>query len=145
MTVVDGDVRQRSSVQLVKDLTEQASTLVRQELELVKLELHENVELAKAELMEKGKQAGVGGAALAGAGVAGLLGLGTLTACLVLALNGAMPSWAAALIVAAMWALIAAPLALYGRRRIKAIGSPVPTKTVESVKEDVAWLKEQMN
>lgn len=145
MTVVDSDLRQRSSVQLVKDLTEQASTLVHKELELVKLELTENVELAKAELMAKGKQAGVGGAALAGAAVAGLLALGALTAFLILALDGAMPAWAAALVVTAVWALVALPLALFGRERIKDIGSPVPQRTVQSVKEDVAWLKDQMS
>ena len=144
MTVVDSDLRQRSSVQLVKDLTEQASTLVHKELELVKLELTENVELAKAELVAKGKQAGVGGAALAGAAVAGLLALGALTAFLILALDGAMPAWAAALVVTAVWALVALPLALFGRERIKDIGSPVPQRTVQSVKEDVAWLKDQM-
>lgn len=145
MTVVDSDLRQRSSVQLVKDLTEQASTLVHKELELVKLELTENVELAKAELMAKGKKAGVGGAALAGAAVAALLALGALTAFLILALDGAMPAWAAALVVTAVWALVALPLALFGRERIKDIGSPVPQKTVQSVKEDVAWLKDQMS
>lgn len=145
MTVVDSDLRQRSSVQLVKDLTEQASTLVHKELELAKLELTENVELAKAELMAKGRQAGVGGAALAGATLAGLLALGALTAFLILALDGAMPAWAAALVVAAVWALVALPLALFGRERIRHIGSPVPQKTVQSVKEDVAWLKEQLS
>lgn len=145
MTVVDSDLRQRSSVQLVRDLTEQASTLVHKELELVKLELTENVELAKAELMAKGKKAGVGGAALAGAAVAALLALGALTAFLILALDGAMPAWAAALVVTAVWALVALPLALFGRERIKDIGSPVPQKTVQSVKEDVAWLKDQMS
>jgi hypothetical protein len=145
MTVVDSDLRQRSSVQLVKELTEQASTLVHKELELVKVELTENVELAKAELMAKGRKAGVGGAALAGAAVAALLALGALTAFLILALDGAMPAWAAALVVTAVWALVALPLALFGRERIKDIGSPVPQRTVQSVKEDVAWLKDQMS
>ena len=93
-------MRQRSTVQLVKDLTHQASTLVHQETELVKVELNENLELAKAELAEKGKKAGAGVAVLAAAGVAGLLALGTFTAFLVLALDGVMPNWAAALCVA---------------------------------------------
>ena len=80
MTIIDGDVvRQRSTVQLVKDLTHQATTLVHQEIELVKVELNENLELAKAELAEKGKEAGAGVAVLAAAGVAGLLALGTFT------------------------------------------------------------------
>ena len=98
MTIVDSDAaRQRSTVQLVKDLTQQATTLVHQEIELVKVELNENLELAKAELAGKGKKAGAGVAVLAAAGVAGLLALGTFTAFVVLALDGVMPNWAAAL------------------------------------------------
>jgi Putative Actinobacterial Holin-X, holin superfamily III len=145
MTVVDADLRRQSSVQLVKDLTQQASTLVHQELELVKLELAENAELARAELLDKGRKASAGAAALAGAGLAAMLALGTLTACLVLALDGAMPAWGAALVVGALWVLVAVPLALYGRRRITEIGGPVPRKTVQSVKEDVKWLSDQMS
>jgi uncharacterized membrane protein YqjE len=144
MTIIDGDVvRQRSTVQLVKDLTHQATTLVHQEIELVKVELNENLELAKAELAEKGKKAGTGAAALAAAGVAALLALGSLTAFLILALDGVMPTWAAALCVSGLWVLVAVPLALYGRNQIQEVGTPVPEKTLESVKEDVAWLKDQ--
>ena len=144
MTTIDGDVvRQRSTVQLVKDLTHQANTLVHQEIELVKVELNENLELAKAELAEKGKKAGAGVAVLTAAGVAGLLALGTFTGFLILALDGVMPNWAAALCIAGLWALVAVPLALYGRNKIQDVGTPVPEKTIESVKEDVAWLKHQ--
>ena len=137
------DLRERSTVQLVKDLTHQASTLVHQEAELVKVELSENIELAKTELTEKGRKAGVGVAAFAAASVAGLLALGTFTAFLVLALDGVMPNWAAALCVAGLWVLVGVPLALYGRTKIQEVGTPVPEKTVEAVKEDVAWLKDQ--
>ena len=144
MTIIDGDViRQRSTVQLVKDLTHQANNLVHQEIELVKVELNENLELAKAELVEKGKKAGAGVGVLIAAGVAGLLALGTFTGFLILALDGLMPNWAAALCVAGLWALVAVPLALYGRNKIQDVGTPVPEKTIESVKEDVAWLKHQ--
>lgn len=144
MTIVGGeDLRQRSTVQLVKDLTHQASTLVHQEAELVKLELAENVQLAKAEMAEKAKKAGVGVAALAAAGLAGLLALGALTAFLILVLDGVMPNWAAALCVTLLWALAAAPFGLYGRKKIQQVGTPVPDKTLESVKEDVAWLTHQ--
>ncbi len=144
MTIIDGDVvRQRSTVQLVKDLTHQATTLVHQEIELVKVELNENLELAKAELAEKGKKAGVGVAVLTAAGVAGLLALGAFTGFLILALDGVMPNWAAALCVTGLWTLVGVLLALYGRNKIQAMGTPVPEKTIESVKEDVAWLKHQ--
>ncbi len=137
------DLRERSTVQLVKDLTHQASTLVKQEAELVKVELSENVELAKAEMAEKGKKAGVGVGAAAAAGIAGLLALGAFTAFLIIALDEVMPTWAAALCVTALWVLVAVPLALYARTKIHEVGTPVPEKTLESVKEDVAWLKDQ--
>ena len=144
MTSLDsGGLRQRSTLELVKDLTHQASTLVHQEVELVKLEVMENVELAKKEMAEKGRTAGVGIAALAAASVAGLLALGALSAFLILALDEAMPCWAAALCVAGIWGVICVPLALYGRSKIDEIGTPVPTRTIDAVKEDVAWLTHQ--
>ena len=144
MTSVDsGRLRQRSTLELVKDLTHQASTLVHQEIELVKLEVHENVELAKVEMTEKAKTAGIGAALLTAAGVAGLLALGALSAFLILALDDVMPNWAAAMCVAAMWALAGGVLAVYGRKKIDEIGTAVPSRTIESVKEDVEWLKHQ--
>jgi Putative Actinobacterial Holin-X, holin superfamily III len=142
--MADGQhLRERSTVQLVKDLTHQASTLVKQEAELVKVELSENVELAKAEMTEKGKKAGVGAGAAAAAGIAGLLALGAFTAFLIVVLDEVMPTWAAALCVTALWVLVAVPLALYARTKIQEVGTPVPEKTLEAVKEDVAWLRDQ--
>jgi uncharacterized membrane protein YqjE len=131
MTVLDGNPRrERSTGELVKDLSEQASTLVRKE-----------VELAKVEMAEKGKKAGAGLGLLAGAGVAGLLMLGALTAFLVLALDEGMDAWLAALIVTVLWGVVAGGLALVGRNKLREVGKPVPEKTVESVKEDIEWLK----
>jgi uncharacterized membrane protein YqjE len=124
------NLRDRSTVDLVKDLSQQASTLVRQELQL-----------AKTEMAEKGKQAGLGATALAASAVASLLALGALTAFLILALDGAMPNWAAALCVTALWALVAGGLGLLGRRELRELGTPVPEKTVETVKEDIEWLR----
>ena len=144
MTSVDSArLRQRSTLELVKDLTHQASTLVHQEIELVKLEVHENVELAKVEMTEKAKTVGIGAALLTAAGVAGLLALGALSAFLILALDGVMPNWAAALCVAAMWTVAGGVLALYGRKKINEMGTAVPSRTIEAVKEDVEWLKHQ--
>jgi hypothetical protein len=117
--------------------------LVHQEIELVKLEVHENVELAKVEMTEKAKRAGIGGALLTAAGVAGLLALGALSAFLILALDGVMPNWTAALCVGAMWAVAGAVLAVYGRKKFDEMGTAVPSRTIESVKEDVEWLKHQ--
>jgi Putative Actinobacterial Holin-X, holin superfamily III len=144
MTNVDtGRLRQRSTLELVKDLTQQASTLVHQEVELVKLEVLENLELAKGEMTEKAKTAGTGVALLTAAGVAGLLALGALSAFLILALDGVMPNWAAALCVAAIWAVAGGILVVYGRRKIDEMGTAVPTRTIEAVKEEVEWLKHQ--
>jgi hypothetical protein len=122
----------RSTGELVKDLSRQVSTLARQE-----------VELAKAEMTEKGKKAGIGGGLLAGAAIAGLLALGALTAFLVLALAEGMAAWLAALLVTALWAMVAGALAYVGRQKLEEMGTPVPEKTIESVKEDVEWLKGQ--
>jgi uncharacterized membrane protein YqjE len=124
------NLRDRPLTELVRTLSNQVSTLVRQE-----------VELAKAEMAEKGKKAGLGAGMLAGAGVAALLMLGSLTALLILALATGMPAWAAALIVTVLWAAVAATLALVGRRTLQEMGKPIPEKTVETVKEDVQWLK----
>jgi tetrahydromethanopterin S-methyltransferase subunit C len=76
-----------------------------------------------------------------GGAVAGLLGLGSLTAFLILVLDLAMPTWAAALIVGLIWAAVAGVLALQGREKVKEVGTPIPEATTESVKEDVEWLK----
>lgn len=124
--------RDRGTGELVKDLSAQASRLVRQE-----------VELAKTELAEKGKKAGIGVGMFGGAVVAGLLMLGSLTACLIVALALAMSAWAAALVVTALWGVVAGVLALQGRARWEEMGTPVPEMTVETVKEDVQWLKDR--
>jgi putative superfamily III holin-X len=125
-----GDLRDLGTGELVKQLSNQVSSLVRQE-----------VQLAKAEAAEKGKKAGVGAGIFGGAGVAGLLALGSLTAFLILVLALAIPAWASALLVTALWAAVAGVLALQGRNKLREMGKPVPEKTVETVKEDVQWLK----
>lgn len=124
------ELREQSTGDLVKQLTQQVSTLV-----------HQEVELAKVEMADKGKKAGIGIGMFGGAGVAALLGLGALTAFLILVLDLAMPAWAAALIVGVIWAAVAGVLALQGREKVKEVGTPVPEETAESVKEDVEWLK----
>ncbi len=116
--------------EIVADVSEKASLLVRQE-----------IELAKAEIGEKGRKAGAGVGLLAGAALAGLLMLGALTAFFVLALDEGMPAWLAALLVTVLWGVVAGALADVGRERLRELGGPVPEKTVESVKEDLEWLK----
>jgi hypothetical protein len=117
---------------LVKQLSEQTSRLVRQEMEL-----------AKAELSVKGKQAGIGAGLFGGAGVFGLYALGALTAAAIAALATAMDTWLAALIVTVVWAAIAGVMALIGKNRVQEALPPVPEESVESVKEDVQWTKER--
>ena len=76
-----------------------------------------------------------------GAGVAGLMALAALTAALILLLALAIPGWVAALVVALIWAAVGAFLALKGRDKVKEASPPVPEQTVETVKEDIEWLK----
>ena len=126
------DPRERPIGELVKDLAGQTSTLVRQE-----------IQLAQAELTQKGKLAGRGAGLLVGAAVAGLLALGTLTALLIVVLDEFLPLWLAALIVTVLWIVVALALASAGRNALKRAAPPVPEQTVETVKEDVEWAKTQ--
>ena len=124
------DLRERPVAELLKQLANETTTLVRQELEL-----------AKAEMREKAGKAGAGAGMWGAAGVIGLLGLGSLTTFLILALDGVMPSWLAALIVGIAYAAIAGFLYLRGKQRVEEAGSPVPEQTVETLKEDMQWAK----
>jgi Putative Actinobacterial Holin-X, holin superfamily III len=108
----DSTMNDRSIAELMRQLSDQTSTLVRQELEL-----------AKAELVTKGKQAGLGVGMFGGAGVFGLYAVGALTACVILALATALAGWLAALIVAAVYGAIAGVLALTGKTKDSAGGA----------------------
>jgi hypothetical protein len=127
-----GDLRERPIPELLKELSTQTTALVRQELEL-----------AKAEMTEKGKQAGLGAGMFGGAGVSGLLALGALTASVIAALATAMDVWIAALIVALVWAAVAGALALLGKKKTQEAAPPAPEQAIESAKEDVQWAKNQ--
>jgi uncharacterized membrane protein YqjE len=123
------DARERPIGELVKDLSTQTSTLVRKE-----------IELARAEIQQQGKVAGKGAGMLAGAAVAGLLALGALTAALIALLDKALATWVAALIVMALWAVVALVLAKSGQKALQRATPPAP-QTVETVKEDIQWAK----
>jgi hypothetical protein len=125
------DPRERGIGELVKDLASQTSTLVRQE-----------IQLAQAEVTQKGKVAGKGVGLLVGAAVFGLLALGALTAGLIALLDKAMATWVAALIVMALWAIVAFALAKAGQKALQRATPPAP-QTVETVKEDIQWAKTQ--
>jgi putative superfamily III holin-X len=126
----NGDPRDQSIAGLVKDLANETSTLVRQE-----------IDLAKADMTERGKQMGKGAGLLGAAALIGLLAAGALTACLVALLDLAMTTWLAALVVTVAFAAIAAALALTGRKQIREAAPPVPEQAIDSVKEDVQWAK----
>jgi uncharacterized membrane protein YqjE len=129
----DPQLREQPMGELFKQLSNELSTLVRQELKL-----------AQAEMTEKGKRAGLGAGMFGGAGLIGFLALLTLTACIVAALAEAMHVWLAALIVTVIYAAIAGVMALFGKRKVAEATPPVPEQTVETVKEDVQWAKTQL-
>jgi uncharacterized membrane protein YqjE len=126
----NGDPREHSIGELVKELATETSTLVRQELDL-----------AKAEMADRGKRAGKGAGMLGAGAVVGLLALGALTACVIAALDKAMATWLAALIVTVVYLAIAGALFMNGRKQIREAAPPVPEQTIDSVKEDVQWAK----
>jgi uncharacterized membrane protein YqjE len=124
------DLRDQSFGDLFKQLSEQASTLVRQE-----------AELAKTELREKGKRAGVGAGLVGAGGVLALGAFGALTAMLILVLALWVEAWLACLIVTAVYGVGAAILATTGKRKVQAAAPPVPEQTIETLKEDVQWAR----
>jgi uncharacterized membrane protein YqjE len=115
--------------EIISDISEGLSTLFRQEVELAKVEL-------KAEASKAGKAAGM----FSGAGIAGLLTAIMLSFALTYALDNVMPLGWAALIVAVLWAIVAAVLYSAARKQARTV-SPVPRQTVETLKEDAKWLK----
>jgi uncharacterized membrane protein YqjE len=135
MSSVNGegsDLRSQPAGELVKQLSEQTTTLVRQE-----------IELAKAELSEKGKKVGEGAGMFGGAALLGLLALGTLTALIISLLDKAMDFSLAALLVTLAYVALAGAIAISGKERLKRGLPATPEQTVETVKEDVQWAKSQ--
>ncbi|MCO5969021.1 phage holin family protein [Actinoallomurus soli] len=122
-----------STGELVGKATRQLSELVHQELAL-----------AKAELTEKGKEAGRGAGLFGGAGTVAFYGGATLVGAAVAALAVALPVWAAALIVGVVLLAIAGLLAAAGRSRMRRATPPVPEQTAESVKTDVHEIKDHL-
>ena len=128
----NNDLRERGTGELLKQLSDHTTTLVRQE-----------IELAKAELGEKGKKAGLGAGMFGGAGLFAVFAFAALTTCIIVALDSAMPLWLAALIPAVIYAAVAGALALQGRTKVQQAAPPVPKQASESVKENVQWAKTQ--
>jgi putative superfamily III holin-X len=127
----NGDYAGESSLaDLVKQLSEQTSRLARQE-----------AELARVELVAKGKRAGMGAGMLGGAGAFAFYAVGALAATAILALATAIAAWLAALLVTALLAAIAGVLALQGKSKVQQAAPPIPEQASESTKEDVRWAK----
>jgi cbb3-type cytochrome oxidase subunit 3 len=122
--------RDESLGDVARDLTRDVSLLVRQE-----------VQLAKAEMAEKGRTAAPGVGMIGGATLAGLLAGGALTAAAILGLAIFLPEWLAALLVGVVLAVVAYVLVKQGKERVAEAGAPVPEQTIETVKEDVEWAK----
>jgi uncharacterized membrane protein YqjE len=128
----NNNLREHGTGELLKELSDHTTTLVRKE-----------IELAKAELGEKGRKAGQGAGMFGGAGLFGVFAFGALTTAIIVALDSAMELWLASLIVAVVYGVIAGVLALQGRKKVQDAGPPVPEQATESVKEDVQWAKTQ--
>jgi len=129
----ENELRDRPTGELLKELSDQTTTLAKQE-----------VELAKAELTEKGKQAGKGAGMFGGAGLFGVTAFLALTACVIALLATALDHvWLAALIVAVVYAAVAGVLAMTGKQKVQEAAPLVPEQAKESVKEDVQWAKTQ--
>jgi uncharacterized membrane protein YqjE len=129
----DRGLRDESMGELFKQLSDELSTLVRQELRL-----------AQAEMTEKGKKAGIGIGMFGGAGLVSFLALQALTACLVALLATAMDVWIAALIITVVYAAVGGVLAITGKKRVAEAVPPVPEQTAATLKEDVQWAKTQL-
>jgi hypothetical protein len=130
--VRNGAADDRPLPELMRDLSQQSTELIRQE-----------IELAKAELRQKGKAAGVGAGMFGAAGLIALFGVGALTACLVLALATVMDAWLAALIVAVVYLAAAGVAALVGKGKVQEATPPAPEQAIASTKEDVQWTKQR--
>jgi hypothetical protein len=126
------ELQERPIGDVAAALTRDLSLLVRQELEL-----------AKVEMRAKGRIALPGLGMMGAAGAAALLAGGALTAFIILLLSLFLDSWLAALITGAVLGGIAAALALAGKERVEEMGSPLPKEAIENVKEDAQWMKEQ--
>ncbi len=125
------DADEPTTAQLLTQLSEQSSALVRQE-----------VRLAQLELQEKGKRAGIGIGLLGGGGLIAVYGVGALIATLILLLATAVDAWLAALIVTVVLFAAAGVAALLGKNKVTEAGSPVPEHAVDSTRADVTTVKE---
>jgi membrane protein len=123
----------RSAGELVKQLSEQVSELV-----------HDELKLAQLEMSRKGKQAGFGVGMLGGSALIALYGVACLIACVIIAISGVIAAWLAALIVGAALLVGAGIAAQLGKGRLQEATPPVPEQAVGDIKTDIEEIKERM-
>ena len=123
----------RPVAELLSDLAGETSTLVRQEIALF-----------KAELSEKLTRMGVGAAALAAGGVIAFSGWLALLAAAILGLSHVLAPWLSALIIGVLVLMVGVGLALFGKSRLNA-DALVPHRTLNSLREDEAWIRDQVS
>jgi uncharacterized membrane protein YqjE len=120
-----------STGQLVSDLTNQISRLVRDE-----------ARLAQVEVTQKAKRLGVGAGLFGGAGLVAFFGLATLITTAILLLALVLPAWLASLIVTVVLFAVAGVLALVGKKDVQKGSPPIPTEAIASTKTDIQTVKE---
>jgi uncharacterized membrane protein YqjE len=120
----------KSMGELVAQMSEQTSRLIRDELRLAQLEM-----------TQKGKRAGAGAGLFGGAGLFAFFGLACLITAAIVALAGPLSAWLAAIIVAVVLFVIAGIAALIGKREVSQATPPMPTEAVEGVKQDLQAIK----
>jgi hypothetical protein len=130
MTTEEPHSDRRSIRELIDQLSEDVRALVRAEVSVI-----------RAELEEKVRRLAVGAALVAVAGVLGLVALGAATATAIIALSNVLATWLAALIVTAAFAFVAGIVLLIGVKILRRGVPPAPTESVDSIKEDVSWVK----
>ena len=124
-------VSEPSTGQLVSDLTNQISRLVRDE-----------ARLAQVEVTQKAKRLGIGAGLFGGAGLFAFFGLAALITTAILVLDLFLPAWLAALIAAVVLFAVAGVLALVGKKDVQKGSPPVPTEAIASTKTDIQTVKE---
>jgi uncharacterized membrane protein YqjE len=126
--------RDASTGELVQQLSEQVSTLVRDELKM-----------ARVELARKGKFAGFGIGLYGASGLVALYAVACLLAAAIIAIAGEIRPWLAALIVGLVLVAVSAVAALMGRSRMRRATPPMPEQAVEGTKADIEEVKEGMH
>jgi hypothetical protein len=128
------DPASASTGELIGQLTDQLSRLVRDE-----------ARLAQAEVTQKAKRLGVGAGLFGGAGLTAFFGLAVLISAVVLGLAEVLPAWLAALVVAVVLFAVAGVLALVGKKDVEEASPPLPTQAIAGVQADVATVKEGLS